>query len=123
MVQVALEAADSLAKEGWNVRVVNARFIKPLDEAMLQQLGEARMPIVTIEEGALLGGFGAAVLEYYARESVDGLHVRTMGIPDYFVEHGSVKEQRKEVGLTAENLAAQVTELLQAANPPKRQRA
>jgi 1-deoxy-D-xylulose-5-phosphate synthase len=46
-----------------------------------------------------------------------------MGIPDYFVEHGSVKEQRKEVGLTAENLAAQVTELLQAANPPKRQRA
>lgn len=123
MVQIAQEAAELLAKEGMNVRVVNARFIKPLDEAMLKQLGEARMPIVTIEEGALQGGFGAAVMEYYAREGVDGMHIRTMGIPDYFVEHGSVKDQRKEVGLTVENLISQVTALLQAAHPPKRQRA
>jgi 1-deoxy-D-xylulose-5-phosphate synthase len=123
MVQVALEAAEALAKEGIQARVVNARFIKPLDEAMLLQLAKESLPILTIEEGALLGGFGAAVLEFYAREGVDGLHIRSMGIPDYFVEHGSVKEQRKEVGLTPENAAAQLSALLSAARPRKRQRA
>lgn len=123
MVQVAQEAAETMAKEGIHVRVVNARFIKPLDKAMLRQLSEARMPILTIEEGALQGGFGAAVMEFYAKEGFDGMHIRTMGIPDYFVEHGSVKDQRKEVGLTPENVIAHVTELLQAARPPQRQRA
>ncbi|WP_405079575.1 1-deoxy-D-xylulose-5-phosphate synthase [Paenibacillus chitinolyticus] len=118
MNQVALEAADMLRKEGINLRVVNARFIKPLDEAMLLQLAKEHMPIITMEEGSEQGGFGSAVLEFYAKQGIEGVRVRTMGVPDYFVEHGSIKEQRQEVGLTAEHLITQVHTLL----PRKRQR-
>jgi 1-deoxy-D-xylulose-5-phosphate synthase len=123
MVQVALEAADALSKEGVSIRVVNARFVKPLDEAMLLQLAKENLPLITLEEGALLGGMGSAVLEFFAQQHIVGMHIRTMGIPDYFVEHGSIKDQRKEVGLTAENVVSQMTELLQSAMPRKRQRA
>ncbi|MGE6229275.1 1-deoxy-D-xylulose-5-phosphate synthase [Paenibacillus chitinolyticus] len=118
MNQIALEAADMLRKEGINLRVINARFIKPMDEAMLLQLAKEHMPIITMEEGSEQGGFGSAVLEFYAKQGIEGMRVRPMGVPDYFVEHGSIKEQRQEVGLTAEHLITQVHTLL----PRKRQR-
>lgn len=119
MVQIAEEAAEQLAKEGINLRIVNARFIKPLDEAYLLQLASESIPMITMEEGAIQGGLGSSVMEFYAAKGVVGLNVQVMGIPDYFVEHGSVKEQREEVGLTAQNLIAEVKKLV----PRKRQRA
>ncbi|TXK83432.1 1-deoxy-D-xylulose-5-phosphate synthase [Paenibacillus sp. N3.4] len=119
MVQIAEEAAEQLAKEGINLRIVNARFIKPLDEACLLQLANEFMPIITMEEGAIEGGFGSSILEFFALKSVIGLPIQVMGIPDYFVEHGSVSEQRAEVGLTVQNLIAEVKKLV----PRKRQRA
>ncbi|TDF99816.1 1-deoxy-D-xylulose-5-phosphate synthase [Paenibacillus piri] len=119
MVQEAMEAAEQLAKEGLQLRVVNARFIKPLDEAMLQQLAKENVPIITMEEGAQAGGFGGSVLEYFASHDMHGLQIKILGIPDYFVEHGSVPEQRKETGLTAERLMAEVKALM----PRKRQHA
>jgi 1-deoxy-D-xylulose-5-phosphate synthase len=119
MVQVAEEAAELLRKEGVNLRVVNARFIKPLDEAYLLQLAKEHIPMITMEESSIEGGFGSAVLEYYARQGIFGLTIKNLGVPDYFVEHGSVKEQRQEVGLTSQNLVAEV----QALMPRKRQRA
>ncbi|GFZ99056.1 1-deoxy-D-xylulose-5-phosphate synthase [Paenibacillus marchantiophytorum] len=119
MVQLALDAAEQLSKEGIHLRVVNARFIKPLDEAYLLQLASDSIPVITMEEGTIQGGFGSAVLEFYAGHNVVGMHVNVMGIPDYFVEHGSVKEQREEVGLTTTNLIAEVKKLV----PRKRQRA
>jgi 1-deoxy-D-xylulose-5-phosphate synthase len=117
MVQIAEDAAEQLAKEGINLRVVNARFIKPLDEAYLLQLAGESMPIITMEEGSIQGGLGSSVMEFYVAKDVVGLHVHLMGIPDYFVEHGTVKEQREEVGLTAVNLIAEVKKLV----PRKRQ--
>lgn len=119
MVQLAEEAAALLSQEGVNIRVINARFIKPLDEECLLQLAKEGIPIVTMEEGSLQGGFGSAVLEFYAQKSIFGLPLKIIGIPDYFVEHGSVKEQRQEVGLTVQNLLAEVQSLM----PRKRQRA
>ncbi|KRF12092.1 1-deoxy-D-xylulose-5-phosphate synthase [Paenibacillus sp. Soil787] len=119
MVQIAEEAAEQLAKEGINLRVVNARFIKPLDESYLLQLASESIPIITMEEGAIQGGLGSSIMEFYAAKGVVGLNVQIMGIPDYFVEHGSVKEQLEEVGLTAQNLIAEVKKLV----PRKRQRA
>jgi 1-deoxy-D-xylulose-5-phosphate synthase len=119
MVQIAEEAAEQLRKEGVNLRVVNARFIKPLDEAYLLQLAKENIPILTMEEGSIQGGLGSAILEFYAAKGIYGLSVKNLGVPDYFVEHGSVKEQRQEVGLTALNLAIEV----QALMPRKRQRA
>ncbi|WP_166239177.1 1-deoxy-D-xylulose-5-phosphate synthase [Paenibacillus turpanensis] len=108
MVQVALEAAEALAKEGMRVKVINTRFIKPLDEAMLKQLADEKRDMVVIEEHAVQGGTGSAVAEYFATNGISGMNLKLLGIPDYFVEHGSIKEQRAEVGLTAERLAAEL---------------
>jgi len=119
MVQVAEEAAEQLAKEGVHVRVINARFIKPLDEVMLLQLATEGLPIITMEEGCVMGGFGSAVLEFYAFKGIVGQTIKVLGVPDYFVEHGSVLQQREEVGLTSHHLVAEVKKLM----PRKRQRA
>lgn len=119
MVQVAEEAAAALAKEGYSLRVVNARFIKPLDEQMLLELAKENMPIITMEEGALAGGMGSSVLEFYSSHGIYDLHIKNMGVPDYFVEHGSISQQRAEVGLTADRLIAEFHTIV----PRKRQRA
>lgn len=119
MLELAFQAADMLKSEGVNPRIVNARFIKPLDENMLLEMYEEGYHIVTLEEGTVLGGFGSAVMEFYASRDIYGVKVKPIGIPDYFVEHGSPKEQRQEVGLTPERI---VTEL-KAMMPRKRQAA
>lgn len=108
MVRTAEEAAELLKREGLSVRVVNARFLKPLDEAMLRQLGAERLPILVLEEGTELGGFGSAVLEFFAREQIHHVPVRILGVPDRFIEHATIGEQRQMTGLTAENAAAQL---------------
>ncbi|MFC4808397.1 1-deoxy-D-xylulose-5-phosphate synthase [Paenibacillus sp. GCM10023250] len=112
MIPVAEEAAELLKREGLNVRVVNARFVKPLDEEMLHRIADEGLPMLVLEEGAELGGLGSAVMEFYSLHRRDGAHVRIMGVPDIFVEHGSVKEQRQEVGLTAEHVATELSTLL-----------
>lgn len=108
MVQLAEEAAAQLYKEGIQLEVINARFIKPLDEAMLLNLAQRDIPLITIEEGTAAGGFGSAVLEFYAEQYIYGMRIKTMGVPDYFVEHGSVQEQRAEIQLTVQALVEQV---------------
>jgi 1-deoxy-D-xylulose-5-phosphate synthase len=119
MVQIAEEAADLLKTQGILLQVINARFIKPLDEALLLKLANERTQLITMEETALLGGFGSAVQEFYAQKEIYGMQIKSLGIPDYFVEHGSIKEQRAEVGLTVDNLNQQVKTMM----PRKRQRA
>ncbi|MBB6675228.1 1-deoxy-D-xylulose-5-phosphate synthase [Cohnella nanjingensis] len=118
MVQVAEEAAELLKRDGLNVRVVNARFVKPLDEEMLLKLEQEHMPMLVLEEGSMSGGMGGAVLEFYAERDLHPA-VRIAGVPDRFIEHASIKEQRAEVGLTAEHVAQE----LRAATVLKRQRA
>jgi len=115
MVAEALKAAELLKEQGISLRVVNARFLKPLDHAMLTRLANEKLPIVTVEEGAAAGGFGSAVLEWFADQGVYGLPVRVLGVPDRFIEHGSIPEQRKEAGLTAEHIAEVVQSLSAAA--------
>lgn len=112
MIAVAEEAAELLKRDGLSIRIVNARFVKPLDEAMLRGLADEGLPMIVLEEGAALGGLGSAVLEYYALQGIDHMKVRIMGVPDAFIEHGSIKEQRAEVGLTAERVAAAAKQLL-----------
>jgi 1-deoxy-D-xylulose-5-phosphate synthase len=119
MVQIAEEAAVALEDQGIQLQIINARFIKPLDENVLLKLAKERTHIITMEEAALLGGFGSAVLEFYAKKEITGVQAKCLGIPDYYVEHGSVKEQRAEVMLTVDNLIEQVKLLM----PRKRQRA
>jgi len=117
MIAVAEEAAELLKREGLSLRIVNARFIKPLDEAMLLQLAKENLPVVVLEEGTVLGGLGGAVLEFYSLQGIYGMQIRIVGVPDLFVEHGSIKEQRIECGLTAERIANEVSGLLPRRRP------
>ncbi|MEX2415975.1 MAG: 1-deoxy-D-xylulose-5-phosphate synthase [Paenibacillaceae bacterium] len=120
MIEIAEEAAEKLLVLGVSVKVVNARFIKPLDKAMLlEQVKHEDVPILTLEEGALHGGFGSSVLEFYAEQGIYGMHIRNLAIPDVFVEHGSIKEQLVEVGLTVDRIVSEA----QAMTPRRRQRA
>ncbi|MDN9009996.1 1-deoxy-D-xylulose-5-phosphate synthase [Brevibacillus laterosporus] len=116
---VAEKAINLLQMDGIMPMFVNARFCKPLDEELLLRLAKENMDIVTVEEGCVQGGFGSAVMEFYAEQGYHNMVVEPMGVPDYFVEHGSVKEQRQEISLTAEAIAARVRSLL----PVNKQRA
>lgn len=102
-VQPALQAANILIEEGHNIAVMNARFAKPLDEAMICDLAKRSAKIVTVEENVVQGGFGSAVLELLARE---GLNTPTtlVGVPDDFIHHGSQAIQRRELGLDTDGL-------------------
>lgn len=111
-IPMALEAAKKLEKYGIQTMVVNARFIKPLDEKMLTNILEQKMQIITIEEGVLQGGFGSAVLEFANDRGYTNRIIR-FGIPDQFIDHGSVQELREEIGLTADNIVRTVRNMIQ----------
>ncbi|AWE07911.1 1-deoxy-D-xylulose-5-phosphate synthase [Lysinibacillus sp. 2017] len=102
MIPLALKAADKLAEQDVQVRVVNARFIKPMDENMLHDIMKANLPILTIEETMLQGGFGSAVLEFAFDNKYRNVQLDRMGIPDEFIEHGDVDRLLEEIHVTAE---------------------
>ncbi|WP_435925126.1 1-deoxy-D-xylulose-5-phosphate synthase [Paenibacillus sp. DYY-L-2] len=108
MVQVAEEAAEALKREGIQAAVVNARFLKPLDEGMLLELARKGNGMFIIEEASQAGSLGSAILEFYAEHGLSGLDIGLMGVPDRFIEHGSIKDQLQEVGLTADNVVHKV---------------
>jgi len=115
MVCPSIEAAKRLAEEGISVAVVNARFVKPLDEEMLISFAKRTGRIVTVEEHALQGGFGSAVLECFDERKLTGVRTLRIGLPDRFIEHGTQKELRKKYGLDADGIYAQVKELIENA--------
>ena len=118
-IPMAMEAAAELEKQGLSVRVVNARFIKPMDEAMLKNILGEEMPILTIEEAVLQGGFGSGVLEFAQEQGYHNVVIDRIGIPDYFIEHGSVKELLNEIGMTKENVVDRILTI----TPKKQKRA
>ena len=111
-IPMALEAAEMLAKKGINVKVVNARFIKPLDETMLHELMQNGSPILTIEETVLQGGFGSAVLEFAFDHKYRHVAIDRIGIPDQFIEHGNVNQLLNEINITAEEAVNRIELLL-----------
>ncbi|YCA42833.1 1-deoxy-D-xylulose-5-phosphate synthase [Bacillus sp. JZ8] len=115
-IEMAMEAREKMAKNGISVKIVNARFIKPLDHNMLHELFKENKPIMTIEEAVLEGGFGSAVLEFASDHGYDSSLVDRMGIPDYFVEHGSVDRLLEEIEFTTEHV---VTRLQKRVNVKK----
>ncbi|UTR09477.1 1-deoxy-D-xylulose-5-phosphate synthase [Evansella sp. LMS18] len=119
MIPLAMEAAEMLARKGIQAEVINARSIKPLDESMLLELARKNMPVLTVEEAALQGGFGSAVLEFFHENDIHSMVVERMGVPDRFIEHGSVSKLWEEIGLTPENIVQRAEKIL----PRKRQRA
>ncbi|MED3571699.1 1-deoxy-D-xylulose-5-phosphate synthase [Cytobacillus praedii] len=103
-IPMAMEAAGILEKRGISVKVINARFIKPLDEKMLLELFKEDMPILTIEEAVLQGGFGSSILEFAHEKGFHHNEIDCMGIPDQFIEHGSVEKLLEEIGMTTDDV-------------------
>ena len=101
---VCLDAAELLQTQGYSVRVADARSVKPLDAALLDRISDR--PIITVEENALQGGFGSAVLEYFEQcGRFSEVHIRRIGLPDVFGDHASRSEQLAEVGLVPSAIA------------------
>ncbi len=112
-----LKAADKLRDEGINVGVVNARFAKPLDtEVVLRAVRECAI-VVTVEEAALMGGFGSAVLEAASDAGLNTSHIRRLGIPDQYIEHGERGELLTDLGLDAAGIAAACRESASSQRP------
>ncbi len=103
-VHPALQAAQKLADEGIGAKVINARFIKPLDAELILSTAASVKKILTIEENVLDGGFGSAVLELLAENGVTGATVKRLGIRNQFVEHAKPSELRSSLGLDEEGI-------------------
>lgn len=110
LLHPAIAAAKALQAEGLRVTVVDARFVKPLDEQLFSELAQQCGRIVTVEEGCLPGGFGAAVLELVQDRGIE-VKVKRLGLPDRFIEHGNSDHQKVALGLDAVGIAAAVREL------------
>jgi 1-deoxy-D-xylulose-5-phosphate synthase len=113
-----LEAAERVAREGIELTVVNARFVKPLDRELLRLEAERLGPgarIATVEEHVVAGGFGSAVLEAIAEMELEGVELMPIGIPDRFVPHGSQEVLRKSLGLDADSLTFRLRRFFAAA--------
>jgi 1-deoxy-D-xylulose-5-phosphate synthase len=109
-----VEAAAELAAEGLDVGVINARFVKPLDtETILRAVKESPF-VVCVEEGALMGGFGGAVLEAASDAGLDAGHVRRLGVPDRFIEHACRHELLADLGLDTHGIAEACRQMAEA---------
>lgn len=113
-VYTAVEASGILIKDGLSVEVINARFVKPLDETLILSLFERGLPVVIAEDNTIVGGFGSAILELASSKGYSLDNVKRIGIPDSFVEHNSVDELKAKCGLTAQGIADAVRSVVQS---------
>ena len=104
----AVEAAETLAEHGIECGVVDPIFVKPLDVHLLLEAARGVGRIVTVEENVLAGGFGSAVLEALADAGMQNVSVHRIGMPDFFIEHGTAADQRRQLQLDAQGIAQQV---------------
>ena len=111
MVDTAEEVADVLEAKGFSAAVINARFVKPLDEKVIFQFGGKVKLLVSLEENTIHGGFGSGVLESLSEK---GMCVPTLqiGVPDRFIAQGSPEEQRQATELSPEQISTRILERL-----------
>ncbi len=119
-VYPSLRAAEMLAAQSIRVTVVNARFIKPLDEELICSLSGRIKRFITVEENVLAGGFGSAILEVLNNAGISDILVKRIGIDDIFVEHGSQRKLRKNLSLDEEGIYNFTSEFLKQ-NPLNQQ--
>lgn len=113
MVYRAWKAGDMLEKDGISCRVINCRFVRPMDEKILRETFEKYDNIITVCENALNGGFGEGVLSWAARSDFENKNIKIMGIPDDFIEHGNRDQLLSDLGLDDEGIAMSALELYQ----------
>ena len=112
-VPAAIAAANALAREGISAAVVDARFVKPLDAALFTAVARRLGLIVSVEDHALAGGFGSALLELLA-EQAPGVRVVRLGLPDRFLDHAEQDAQWREAGIDPDAIASAAAEALRA---------
>ena len=108
----AVEACESLEKEGLNPAHYDMRFVKPLDEGLLHEVFGKFKKVITVEDGCLMGGFGSAVLEWMMDQGYQA-QVKRLGIPDSVIEHGEQIELQRECGFDPEGIAEAVKSLVE----------
>ncbi|HYI13581.1 MAG TPA: 1-deoxy-D-xylulose-5-phosphate synthase [Thermoanaerobaculia bacterium] len=108
----AIEAAEILAKENINVTVINGRFIKPLDDELVTKYCQPYSYVITVEEGSLAGGYGAAIMERCEHLGIENVRFQRIGIPDEYVHHGTQDVLRAQYDLHAEGIARRVREFV-----------
>lgn len=111
MMEAAYETCLILEEQGFRPTLVNARFIKPLDQGLLEELVKDHRLIVTIEDNIASGGYGSAVT-YWAGQQKDPVRILPISLPDIYLEHGSIPQLRDRYGLTAEKMAVDIIENL-----------
>lgn len=119
MVYRSWKAADMLEKDGISCRVVNCRFVRPMDERILRNSFEKYDKIVTVCESAINGGFGDGVLQWAAENGFSGKHIKTLGIPDRFIEHGNRDKLLSDIGLDSDGIAMSVLDIYQRTKAQK----
>jgi len=112
MVQFASQAAEVLSKEGIEVEVINMRFVKPLDENILDDAANQFKKIITLEENTIVGGFGSGVLEYFSQKGYKNDLLR-IGLPDEFVEHGTQAELYRMLEIDAMGIIKKTKQFLE----------
>ncbi len=112
MVEYSKAVAEKLTSEGLSAEVVNMRFVKPLDSDLLDSVAKRFTKIVTLEESTMVGGFGSAVLEYFAEKNYKNDILR-IALPDNFVDHGTQEELHKIIGIDPDGIFAKVKTLIQ----------
>jgi 1-deoxy-D-xylulose-5-phosphate synthase len=116
----AFEAAEKLAKDGIQCAVINARFVKPLDDELVVRYCTPGARVITVEEGSLAGGFGSAIMERVQQLEIADVDFHRIGIPDEYVHHGAQDILRAQYDLHADGIAARVKKFLagnEAARP------
>lgn len=111
VVKNVLKAANRLRDDGLDCTVVNARFVKPLDDALLFNLATTYSHLVIVEENVVAGGFGSAVLEWLSVQNLGDTRVKILGLPDQFISQGSNEELLHECGLDVEGICGAVHSL------------
>ena len=104
MVKTAEEVAQALKKQGKKVSLMNARFVSPIDKAMINQLTKKHTLIVTLEENVRNGGFGQKVADYLFETNQQNIKLLNIAVPDVFIEHGSVSELHERFALDVEGI-------------------
>jgi len=109
----AIDALDAIERvDSDAISVYDARFAKPVDGELIEELLSASIPIVTVEDHSVIGGFGSAVIEEAVRRKLDTTLITVLGLPDHFIGHGSRKEQLEEAGIDAVSIATVVARIL-----------
>jgi 1-deoxy-D-xylulose-5-phosphate synthase len=122
MVYPSLKAAEKLAADGISASVINARFIKPLDEELLTCLAHEKSFLITVEEAALMGGFGSAVMELLESKNIQGCKVLRIGVPDRLIPHGSPSLLHAKYGIDADGIYEKIITFIQSHYSPKPRR-